>query len=368
MKLRILHINLESGFRGGERQVQLLTQGLRNLGHEQLVLCRENDELHRALEKDGIPCLAWRLNHRNWGAGLKLRSLVKSFSPDIIHAHTANSHTLAVKAFGGRIPIVVTRRVDFSLRKNPLSRRKYLSKSVHYIAISSGVKQVLVEGGVPANRIDIVYSGINTDRVTGGQGEELREQWTQDDQGPLVGFVGALVDHKAPWILAEAMVKVREQLGSGKVVYIGDGEERDRLEKLQAKHPDLVVLAGWRDDIADCYAALDLFVMPSRLEGLCTALIDALAAGVPSIGSKTGGIPDVLVHGKTGDLVMPLAVTELSEAILKLWKDPDRMASYIESGQRHVQENFTVGKMVAGTENVYKKVLLQVSEQLGNKG
>lgn len=355
-KLRILHINSESGYRGGERQLHLLARGLRERGHEQLIVCRSASELESALRADGLATATYAkpllLGARSPFLRNRLREIATDFSPDVVHAHTGNAHTMAVGAFLGDHPIVTTRRVDFAV-----AGKKYTAEGQRFIAISNGVRDVLVQGGVDPSRIDVVYSGIDTTRVRGGQGGALRSEWLHGDAGPLIGFVGALVDHKAPWILAEAAPLIRAQLPGARVVFVGDGEERPRLESLRAKHPDAVILAGHRQDIADCYATFDLFVMPSKLEGLCTSLIDALAAGVPSIASRAGGIPDVVEDNVTGVLVPPLDREQLAAAVVALWGDEARRRKFAENGARRVEERFTARAMVEGTESVYTRVV-----------
>lgn len=352
--MKILHVNTEAGFRGGERQVLLLARGLRERGHEQVVFCREAEELQRRLEADGLET-----------ATGSLKRAAARFRPDIVHAHTARGHSLAM-ALRRRVPIVVTRRVDFPVKRNPLSRRKYQAAGLHFIAISSGVRDALVKGGVPRERIDIVHSGIDTARVQGGDGAQLRREWLDDGEGPLIGFVGALADHKAPWVLAEAAVKVRKELIGARAVFVGEGEERERVEAAAAHDPKAIHVAGWRDDIADCYAAFDLFVMPSKLEGLCTSLIDALASGVPAIAARAGGIPDVIADGETGELVEPLNAEALAKAIVGLWKNERRRRLYIEHGLKRVEEKFTAEAMVRGTEAVYTHTHQEWHGRLGH--
>ncbi|MCC6548257.1 glycosyltransferase family 4 protein [Candidatus Sumerlaeota bacterium] len=354
--MRILHINSESGYRGGERQLHLLAKGLRGRGHEQLIVCRPGSDLERALCDDDFATATYAkpalLGARSPFLKSRLREIAAQFRPGIIHAHTGNAHTMAVGAFLGEYPVVTTRRVDFSVGGG-----KYTANGQHFIAISRGVRDVLIQGGVPPSRIDIVHSGVETERVRGGDGKALRAEWLRDDGGPLVGFVGALVDHKAPWILAEAAPLIRMQLPGARVVFVGEGAERPRLESLRVKHDEAIILAGHRADVADCYAAFDLFVMPSKLEGLCTSLIDALAAGVPCVASRAGGIPDVVEDGVTGVLVPPLDAGALARAVVDLWNDPVRRKQFVDNGTARVEAQFTVRAMVDGTENVYARMV-----------
>lgn len=366
-KLRILHIDTERGFRGGERQVSLLTAGLRELGHEQLVIGPEGSALTAHLTAEGFRVANWK---RPWFLGARspvlkawLRKTAAEFDADIVHAHTGNGHTAAVHAFLGDRPLVTTRRVDFAIQDNPLSKAKYTRPGQHYIAISGAVRDVLVAGGVNPDVIDLVYSGIDTSRVQDGDGAALREKWLEGLEGPVIGYIGAFADHKAPWVLAHAANHIRKDLPGARVVFVGDGEFRPLLEEISADNPGGIHLAGWRDDVADCLAAFDLFVMPSKLEGLCTSLIDALAAGVPCISTRAGGIPEVIVDGQTGTLVPPNDEEALARAIVEIWGNGELRELYIRNGMEHVRKNFTADSMVQGTFAVYQKVLAGWSDQ-----
>lgn len=359
--LRVLHVDSEMGFRGGQRQVQLLVEGLLRRGHECAIICPENSRFHQLANAKGWTTFPYRrppvLGVRSPLLHRSVRQFAKRWGAHLVHAHSGNGHTLAVGAFAGRAPVISTRRVDFAIGGNWFSRRKYTRPGQRYIAISTAVRDVLVAGGVNPAVIDLVFSGVETERVTGGDRSALRREWLAGADGPLVGFIGALVDHKAPWTLAEAMPLVRRTLPGARAVYVGEGEERPRIEAIARANPGTVHLAGWRDDVADCYAAFDLFVMPSKLEGLCTALVDALAAGVPCVAARAGGIPDVVVDGECGSLVPPENPEALAAAMVALLQDPARQAAFREAGRQRVARHFTADAMVEGTLQAYRNLL-----------
>jgi glycosyltransferase involved in cell wall biosynthesis len=359
--MRLLHIDTETGFRGGERQVQLLVHGLRKRGVENLIAGPAGGELSTKLREEGFSVFEYTkpgmLGVRSPFLIQQIRNATDRFRADIVHAHTGNAHTIATSAFLGSLPVVTTRRVDFAIKQNYFSRKKYTAPGQHFIAISNGVRDVLLSGGVAAETISLVHSGVEFHRVRDGNGRKLRGEWLEEDFGPLIGFVGALVDHKAPWILAQAAPMIRRELPGARVVFIGEGECRPSIEAIRNEHPEAIILAGWRSDIADCYAALDIFVMPSKLEGLCTSLVDALAVGVPSVASRAGGIPDVVVDGETGVLVPPEDATALAQAVVELWRDEARRKRFSDAGRRHAEAHFSADAMVEGTLSVYRKIL-----------
>jgi glycosyltransferase involved in cell wall biosynthesis len=356
--LRILHVDSEMGFRGGQRQVELLMLGLRGHGHESTLVSPEGSRLAQTMEAHGFPVVGYRkpavvgvhspfLQH--W-----LRRLAVDQKVDLVHAHSGNAHTLAVGAFLGNKPLISTRRVDFPIKTNFFSRRKYAASGQHFIAISNAIREILQSSGVNPDAISVVHSGVEVERVQGGAGARLREEWLGPEPGPLIGFVGALVDHKAPWLLAEALPAIRARHPGARVVFVGEGDARPRIEAVGAPG---VVFAGWRKDVADCYAAFDLFVMPSRLEGLCTSLIDALAAGVPSVGSNVGGIPDVIEHEVSGLLFPSGDAAALARSCCRVLEDRDLARNLVAQGRLRVQQRFTSVAMVKGTMAVYDLLL-----------
>jgi len=364
--MKVLHIDTEQGFRGGEQQVLWLMRGLRDRGVEQVAAVRAGSELATRLKAHDLAIHEMR-RHQAWDprALIALRRLARAEGFALVHAHTGNGHTLAWRAFEGRLPIVVTRRVDFAIRKNLFSRRKYAEEGTTFVAISSAVRDVLAAGGVDPARIVLVPSGIEPERFHRAEGrEKLRRAWRVDEPGPLIGTVGAWVDHKDPLNLIEATPSILRELPTARVVFVGDGELREAMEdRARALGlADRIVFAGWRDDVGACLAAFDLFALPSKLEGLCTSLLDAQAVGVPCVACRAGGIPDIVEHGENGLLVPPRRPEALAEALVRLWGNDTLRTQFAARGPEVVRERFTVDAMVEGTENVYKRALTEWAE------
>lgn len=360
--MRVLHIDTERGLRGGQRQVLWLMEGLAARGVDQALAARRGSELAAAAAKLGVrveplpPLPPWippSLPGPSWA----LRRALARFQPDLLHAHSAHAHSLALAAAPPGAHIVVTRRVDFPVK----DRAKYADPRIAWIAISTGVAEVLARGGVMPTLIAIVPSGVDIERAQSGTAADrarLRREWGVAEPGPVVGFVGSYVDHKDPLALVEAAPAVLEAAPRARFVLVGEGPLRPALlAKARALGvADAVLLAGWRDDVPACLRAFDLFAMPSKLEGLCTSLVDAQAAGLPCVASNTGGIPDVVEDGANGVLVPPRSPDALGRALAALWKDESRRLRFAAAGPRRAREKFTVDKMVDGTLEAYREV------------
>src|SRR6185295_11184586 len=176
---------------------------------------------------------------------------------------------------------------------------------------------------------------------------------------PIVGNVAALVAHKGQRHLINAVPLVLREEPDARFVILGEGPLRATLEhQVKTLHLEKhVVLPGFRDDVLSCIKAVDLFVMSSETEGLGTSLLDAMAAGKPTIGTDVGGIPEAIEDRVTGLIVPPNDPALLARAIVKLLKDGALAKRMGQAGLARAKKLFSVEKMVDGTIEAYRKLL-----------
>ncbi|MGI8905722.1 MAG: glycosyltransferase, partial [Candidatus Sumerlaeaceae bacterium] len=311
-KLSIVHISTEKGWRGGEQQVKLLTDGLVARGHRCTVLAPPDSALFADRTKGRMAQpLRVRFGEVDYLAVRQIAETAKRAHADVLHAHTSHAHALGLLA--SRIvkkPLTVSRRVDFPVGGNWLSRRKYLAKDVHYIAISNAVKKVLIDSGIGEYQVSIAYSGIDTERFRprGPQrDEQLAASWGAAPRVPLIVNVAALTDHKDHETLLHAARLLRDRGFEFKLVIAGTGELEAKLRQQQQESAldQHVTFAGFVKDVGSLLRAGDLFVMSSHLEGLCTSILDAMIAGLPVVATSAGGIPEIIADGSNGLLARP---------------------------------------------------------------
>jgi glycosyltransferase involved in cell wall biosynthesis len=348
--MRVLHVDPERGWGGGERQVQLLLRELAQRGHEQTLAADPDGRLAQVLPA-GVDFAPLRIrNHADVLAGVRLRTLARGH--DVVHFHTARAHALAPLC-PRSLWRVVTRRMDYVPRGGPYVRWLYNHAVDAVIAISDGVRRALLAGGVRAERIHVVASGIDPDALVAPVGARAacRSEWGVADHTLVAVVLGALERRKGQDVLLEAARAVPTM----HVVFCGDGSERASLERAARRLGGRVTFAGFRQDVAACLAAADVVVLPSRHEGLGVAALEAMAAERPVVASRVGGLADVVVEGETGVLVPPDDVPRLAAALARLAADPGERVALGRAGRARVLAQFTAATMAEGTLACYER-------------
>ncbi|HEU5218564.1 MAG TPA: glycosyltransferase [Gemmatimonadales bacterium] len=351
---RIVHLASGREWRGGQNQVLLLTRALATdgAGIDQIVVTGRGTLLAERLRAAGVP-----VREVGWRIGLSPATLLAAIGearrwPTLFHAHDAHALTLAGTAAAlSRSPFVVTRRVDFHLR-----RRGFWARANRVIAISDAVCAILVADGIPATSIVTVHSGIDVEAVRGVQPGRIRSELGLPEAAPLAVNVGALVDHKDHATLIEAAAVLRKRRPELHWAIAGEGALRAgleaQIERLGLR--DRVHLLGHVQEPLRLIAAGDLFVMSSKEEGLGTTVLDAMALGVPIAATSGGGIPEML-SGGAGLLSAPRNPAELAASVERLILDPGLRNSTREAALRQV-ERFSATAMAKGVRAVYRSV------------
>jgi len=358
-----LHIDTARTWRGGQNQVLLTVNGLREIGHRAALVAHPDGELRRrAAEGLELIPLAPR-TEMDLSAAWRLARVVKRLQPAVVHAHDAHGVAMASLALslggtGTQGPaLVASRRVDFHLRQNSFSRWKHRQVDC-FICASEAIRQMLVADGVPPDRTVTVHEGIDLDHVRSAPAVNVHEAFWLPHRAPVVGNVAALVPHKGQRHLIEAAHLVIQQMPDVRFLILGEGELRDSLERHVREHhlEKHVFLPGFRTDVLGCMKSFDLFVMSSVTEGLGTALLDAMACGKAIVATRTGGIPEVVEDGETGTLVPPRDHAAMAQAILAMLADDEQRRRMGDAGLARVQARFTVERMVAETAAVYGRL------------
>jgi L-malate glycosyltransferase len=356
--LRVLHVDTERGWRGGERQTLWLARELAQRGYVSPIAARPGEPLaERAAEValDVVDCAP--RSEIDLAAAWRLRNVIRERAIDVVHAHTAHAVALCATAtLRTSVPMVVARRVDFPLRDNAGTRWKY-GRAAVIVAISRAVAAVLKRSGVSAERIRVVPDGVDIHRSVQRASCDTLAALGVPAGAKLVVQVAQLVGHKDPVNFVRAISRARENVPNVHGLMVGDGALRAEVENeirvlgLQ----DVVHLAGYRTDADALLAAADVATLSSREEGMGSVLLDALAFGLPIAATRAGGLPEVIVDGESGLLADVRDPAGLGDAIVRLLTNAGLRERLSANAAARANE-FSVERMTDRTISVYESV------------
>jgi glycosyltransferase involved in cell wall biosynthesis len=305
--MHVIHVNLARGFRGGERQTVLLIQALVGSGGitRQTLVCQPSSPMRTELSSTSSVAFV--------NARYQLDGHCKAGKADVVHAHEAKGvHWAWLHRMLYRTPYIITRRVDTPIKRK-WSNAVFYRGANYCVAISTVIAEELKNFTTSA--IHIIPSAHSGSLKNPKVAVEFRKKYADK---VIIGHVGALVDrHKGQRVLIEVAKKLEHKCPECLFVFFGRGEDEEVL-KSESESVGNIVWAGFKENINDYLPGLDIFVFPSRNEGLGSVLLDVMNAGVPIIASKVGGIPDIIKPGKTGFLVSVDNHIEIEHWILEL--------------------------------------------------
>lgn len=358
----VLHVDPEKQWRGGQQQALYLHLGMLSRGHKSGFICAPDSELaiRLKLHNAAYHCLRHRCEADLYG-GYQLARYAKKQGFQILHLHSSHalSWGLVAKLFHPKLKLVASRRVDFHIGKNPFSRWKYLSPKVNAIvAISSNIRDVMLQDGIPAARIRLIYSGVDTHKFDPVLPDpKYRHTWQIPQDAVIIGTVAAFVGHKDYHNFLSAAAIALKSNPRLHFVAVGDGHLLPDMQKLAQESgiADKVCFTGFQDSVGCHLKAFDIFVIASKKEGLGTSVLDAMSVGLPVIGTRAGGIAEMIEDGKSGLLVKASSSEALAGAILKLAQDRELCKDLVLGALKRVQD-FSNEKMVDANIRLYEEL------------
>jgi L-malate glycosyltransferase len=357
-RVKILHLNNENTWRGGERQTLLLAKALDGFGVETAIACRPQSPLEECARSESIRTAP--ISGNPLRGGLNLIHAARDF--DLIHCHTGRGHSLAaLTARWHRKPLVVSRRVDFCPKPTRFNRYKY-SLAKRIVCVSKFIAAQLGNWGVPQDRLTIIHEAVPSfPPTTPRQIQELRAALGLPANKRVVGNIAALVGHKDHPTLLRAAREVIRQRSDVCFIVIGDGERRAELLRLRDELglTESVRFAGFLPQAQQYLPAFDVFVLSSSMEGLGTSILDAFQAGVPVAATAAGGIPDSVRQGETGLLAPVGDAGALAAGIVKLLDEPVLAQQVSTRAREWVKVECSVSRMAERHQQVYAEVLVR---------
>src|SRR5687768_17037414 len=290
-------------------------------------------------------------------AVLALRRLFRARGARLVHTHSSVDSWvggLAARSLG--LPVVRSRHVTIAVPR----RRTLVYRLAHRILTSAErVKEVLTAAGVDPGKVVAVPPGVDTTRFHPGvSGTGVRAELGLG--GPVAGLVANIRGSKGHDVFLDAAREVLAAVPDARFLIVGDGvgydDVRARVQRLGLERA--VLMTGFRRDIPDVMAALDVLVLPSvRSEATSQVIIQALAVGTPVVATAIGGSPEVIRDGETGRLVPPNDARALAAAIVATLRDPAHARAMARRGQAFVRERLSIDAQMGTTTGVYRELL-----------
>lgn len=354
----IVHTEASVGFGGQELRILAETRWLHDHGWRALIVAQPDSRLLAEAGAASLPVVALRMRHAaDVRALFALRRLLATRGARLVHTHSSVDSWLG--GLAGRslgLPVVRSRHVTIAVPR----RRALVYRLAHRILTSAErVKTVLAEGGVDPAKVLAVPPGVDTARFHSGvSGAALRAELGL--AGPVAGLVANIRGSKGHDVFLDAAREVLTAAPDARFLIVGDGvgydDVRARVDRLGLTRA--VVMTGFRRDIPEVMAALDVLVLPSiRSEATSQVILQALAVGTPVVATAIGGSPEVIRDGETGRLVPPNDAHALAGAILATLRDPGRARAMARAGHTFVRARLSVDAQMAATTGVYRELL-----------
>jgi glycosyltransferase involved in cell wall biosynthesis len=363
--MKVLHVEAGRHLYGGALQVVFLMRGLAQRGVEVALACPRGSAIAGAVGEAGLAVHEMVMRgDADVGLTARLAGLMRRERPDLLHLHSRRGCD-TWGALAGRLsglPVVLSRRVD-----NPESRLwaalKYRLPD-HVVTISQGIRQVLLGEGVPSERITCVPSAVDTAQYRPGRDALpwFREEFGLPEDVLTIGMAAQFIERKGHATLLDAMPAVFARHPDARVLLFGQGPLSDAVGRRVAEDPLLssrVQLTGFRSDIDRILPCLDVLAHPAYMEGLGVALLQAAACGVPIVGGRAGGIPEIVKPGLNGELIEPGDAIGLASALNRLLDSPELRARQGAAGRAWVEQHFSIDAMVEGNLSVYHRLLAE---------
>ncbi len=369
--LKVLHLISSRGLYGAERIVLNLTAAVdrrRFTSHLALLQTEAypNSDFIRAAEEKGaathiIPCRRWV----DPEALRRTQQVIKEKGIDIVHCHEMKGRLYGLFAAKGTPARLITTnhnwiRSGFLVACFETLDAFYIRFFPKIVAVSREVHQVMRCYFISSEKIRVVINGINMHEFQRDKsaGEKIRKKFGLDEDVPLIGAVGRVSPEKGHKYFITAAGEVLASFPRARFIIVGEGFQSEEMKIHAARLGirDRIIFSGFSENIAACYSALDVFVLPSLIEGTPMALLEAMSAELPVIASRVGGIERIIRNEENGLLVSPANAQEAAAAIIRLLQDPVKGKKMAKNAWETVAERYSARKMTDAYMKLYTEL------------
>lgn len=365
--MKVLHIDTEMSWRGGENQIRLLLEHAQDKGVEWHLAAPVGSQAILRMERFAKTCAVPMKGLAQLSAARSLADYCRREKIDLIDCQTSRAHQLGllIKYLVPGVKLVVHRRVDFAPGASIFNRFKYINQKIdRYVAISQAIGDILIDYGVPREKIAVVRSAVDSSPFQGHDRNAARAKLEKElgldlpASTPIIGNVAYLTEQKGHETLVRALGKLEERNIPFFAFIAGDGELRAKNEALakELKIEAKLRFLGIRQDVPELLAASDIFAMSSNDEGLGTSLLDAAHSGACLVATSVGGIPEIILHRQTGLLSPARDGSAFANNLAEVILDPNLRQTLAKAAREHVERLFSLSSMVEGNLKIYRQL------------
>ncbi len=372
--LKVLHLISSRGLYGAERIVINLAAAMdRRCFVPHLALLRvgnsPNTELiDAAREKQAgthiVSCRKWI----DMKALRQVRQLIEQERVDIVHCHEMKGRLYGLLAAAGTKTRLITTNHNW-IRSGLLVTcfealdAFYIRFFPKIVAVSPGVRDLMRRYLVPGGKIHVIINGIdmNEFRKDMAAGDKIRKEFDIDRKIPVIGAFGRISPEKGQKYFISAAARVLEVFPETRFMIVGDGFQEQAMKEHAARLgvSDRVIFTGFRKNISEFYSALDLFALPSILEGTPMALLEAMSTELPVIATNVGGVGRIIKNGENGLLVPPANSKELADAIIRLLRNSAEANRLAKNAFRTILKKYSAKKMAGEYMDLYTELTIK---------
>lgn len=356
----ILHTESSTGWGGQETRILHESAGLKCLGVKVIILCQPDSKLAQKAGEVGIDVRIHTIKSSIDIIAIRyIQRLIKEECIDIVCTHSGKDSLVA--AIAGRLSLRKPRVVRTRHLALPITSKITYSIFPHkVVTVSEYVRKYLIhEEGIAETKVVSIPTGIDIERFNPDKVKAVsRSEFNIPSGAPVIGTVAILRRKKDHHTLLDAIPIILKEFPDAVFIFAGDGPQREDIERkiLEKGIGKNVKLLGFRKDIPEILKMIDLFVLPTLQEALGTSYLEAMAMGKPVVGTKVGGVPEVVMDGISGVLVEPEKSQLLAKAIIELLRDKEKMKRMGRAGEAYVKENYSVDVMVRRLFDFYKSL------------
>lgn len=324
------------------------------------------DDWCNKFEKEGIKVIRLNVKHKHDVRHFfALKKIIRNENIDILNAHVWNPASCRYAFMIKSVPVVITEHDPFKLPPlKQILKKKLLSNVAGVVAVSAENRRIIEEMfPFVKDKITVIHNGIDVSwwksqllRFTDEDYKKIKKDVFLANKNTLtIGTIAELHERKGLKYLIEAMQEIVERFPNVKLVLIGEGGEREHLEKfVSVKNlENHVVFTGRQKEIPKLLKSCDIFCLPSRREAFGLVNAEAMITGLPVVATEVGGIPEIVKNGETGLLVPPEDSGALACALISLIENPERRIEMGQLGKQRVYDLFDARVMAEKYEEFY---------------